>query len=46
LVGSVPGLILKYYPGIYLDVMKKNRKELRIAGFRAEILPPDLPNTK
>jgi hypothetical protein len=47
LEGSDRGLILRYYPGICLEGLRKNTKcSVRIADLRGEILTRDLPNTK
>jgi hypothetical protein len=41
LVGSARGLIVRYYPGIFLDRLKKIMKKetVRIAGFRMRFEP-------
>jgi hypothetical protein len=45
--GSGRGLILRFYPSIYLEGLRKATKlSVRIAGPRAEILTRDLPSTK
>jgi hypothetical protein len=37
---------LRYYPGIFLEGLRKNMKELVIAILHADILIQDIPNTK
>jgi hypothetical protein len=37
---------LRYYPGMCLETDENHEKPVRMAGFRAEILTTDLPNTK
>jgi hypothetical protein len=45
--GSGGGLILKHYPGICLEGLRKTTKtSVRIAGLRAEFWTRDLPITK
>jgi hypothetical protein len=41
------GLILRYYPGIHLEGLRKTMEtSVRIAGLQAEILNGYLPNMK
>jgi hypothetical protein len=44
--GSGHGLILRYYPSIALEELRKAMKHLRIASVWAEIRTWDLPNMK
>jgi hypothetical protein len=47
LEGSGRSLILRYYPNIYLEKLRKNKNSsVRIADLRAEIRNLDLPNMK
>jgi hypothetical protein len=36
---------MRYYPGIFLEFLRKTTEELRIVGFPDEILTEHLPNT-